>query len=443
MLICFTELLIEKIAQRCKKLRLDRGFKMEAISDKAAISRIEKGIVPKSGNYMTATVLFDYVHIFDKSPAEIIFGTAAELENVLCELFYELFFTIMMKDLTSHAYLYHTSYQTAIEAQTAVLSLAEMFAEYNFQRYHFLQLEDKFMDDFCKKNDVYYRENGKLINPERDRRSAPINEATVIDFTDMASKMWWMCQDKMITSFQAEVMDTLFDDFNFSTINTTVNQWINQQFNKVIVPNVIKKLRSNTIFKLGLIVQNMIKEFLDENLTDSFQTTVPVKTTYNDSFYISSNNFHKFTDHPLSDAEVEEKMKLIDLANEMALADKIPDQALAKKFDKYGITYKKVDGKAYMNEVDIDALINQALTSRRNGITRNDKYKFKHSSEFYDTLFYHNKIIPGYLTNNSQIMQRLQEHLNKNIIESINIFIHLQNNLLQFLSPEELLLFAK
>ncbi|HFE9852784.1 hypothetical protein [Enterococcus faecalis] len=47
----------------------------------------------------------------------------------------------------------------------------------------------------------------------------------------MASKMWWMCQDKMITSFQAEVIDTLFDDFNFSTINTTVNQWINQQFN--------------------------------------------------------------------------------------------------------------------------------------------------------------------------------------------------------------------
>ncbi|HFE9852783.1 hypothetical protein [Enterococcus faecalis] len=124
---------------------------MEDISDKAAISRIEKVIIPKSGNYITATILFDYVNIFGKSLSEIIFGTDSELEGVLCDLFYELFFTIMMKDLTSHADLYHTSYKMNIEAQAAVLSLAEMFAEYNFQRYHFLQLEDKFMDDFYKK----------------------------------------------------------------------------------------------------------------------------------------------------------------------------------------------------------------------------------------------------------------------------------------------------
>ena len=66
--------LVPKIAQRCKKLRESYGLKMELISDKAAISRIEKEICPKSGNFITETVLLNYTDIFELSPEEIIFG---------------------------------------------------------------------------------------------------------------------------------------------------------------------------------------------------------------------------------------------------------------------------------------------------------------------------------------------------------------------------------
>ncbi|MBV6681956.1 hypothetical protein [Bacillus thuringiensis] len=66
--------LVERIAERCKKSRLDLGIPMEKISDKSAVSRIENMKIPKSGNFITETVVMDYVSLFDKSLEEIIFG---------------------------------------------------------------------------------------------------------------------------------------------------------------------------------------------------------------------------------------------------------------------------------------------------------------------------------------------------------------------------------
>ncbi|MEK4841455.1 hypothetical protein [Bacillus sp. FSL L8-0152] len=47
---------------------------MEKISDRSAVSRIENMKIPKSGNFITETVVMDYVNLFDKSLEEIIFG---------------------------------------------------------------------------------------------------------------------------------------------------------------------------------------------------------------------------------------------------------------------------------------------------------------------------------------------------------------------------------
>ncbi|MGL4696697.1 helix-turn-helix domain-containing protein [Enterococcus larvae] len=67
-------MLIPSISERCKILRESYNLKREQISDKAVISRIEKGVCPKSGNFITETVLLDYANVFDLSPEEIIFG---------------------------------------------------------------------------------------------------------------------------------------------------------------------------------------------------------------------------------------------------------------------------------------------------------------------------------------------------------------------------------
>ncbi|GHU36341.1 hypothetical protein FACS1894193_13510 [Bacilli bacterium] len=74
-------LLILKISQRCKALRESYGFTMENLSDKSAVSRIEKGIIPKSGNFITDTVLSDYVTAFNKTPEEIIFGSEVVIDG--------------------------------------------------------------------------------------------------------------------------------------------------------------------------------------------------------------------------------------------------------------------------------------------------------------------------------------------------------------------------
>lgn len=178
-------LLIPKISERCKNLREQYGFKMEHISDKAAISRIEKGTCPKSGNFITETILLDYVNTFDVKPQEIIFGYSEELEETLEWIFYRLFSSILQKDLSTHSDLYNNVDRVSITAQKAALSMSEMFAEYNLQRYNFLKSNETFMDSIHKKMDRCFSMGEKIFNIKRDFRTTPINDDTVIDSQDI------------------------------------------------------------------------------------------------------------------------------------------------------------------------------------------------------------------------------------------------------------------
>ena len=63
--------------------------------------------------------------------------------------------------------------------------------------------------------------------------------------------------------------------------------------------------------------------------------------------------------------------------------------------------------------------------------------------KWYEDTHFNHQEIPGYFTNNSQIVQGLQENLNEGILDSIENFIHIQNNLLKLLSEDELMAFAK
>lgn len=454
-------LLVPKISQRCKKLRENSGFRMEDISDKATISRIEKGSIPKSGNFITETVLSDYVTTFEITPQELIFGNDAEWEETLGELFDKLFFTILLKDLTTHSDLYRNVDKMDIASQKAVLSMAEMFAEYNLQRYNFLKSDEIYMDSVNKEYDRQFMFQGKFINIERDFRTTPINKDTVIDCWDINDKMWLMCKEKCISSFQVEITDTIFDEFNFSTINAKANQWINKQFNKDIVPSVVKKLKSNTIFKLGQLVKELIQEFLEEDLSESFQTTVPVKTTRSGHINLSFDTHEKFSENPLSEKERSEKEELISLAFKMMSNGELPDDKLSTKLSKYGVIFEEVPEVTFVREEDIDRVIARVISSKNNGTTRNYRPTFEESpifktsdfnskeemyeafQQWHEDTHFDNQIIPGYFTNNSQVVHRLQEHLNEDILLSIDNFIHMQNNLLLFLTEEDLLAFAK
>lgn len=445
--------LIPKIAERCKKFRMDIGFPMEKISDKASVSRIEKEIVPKSGNFITETVLFDYSNVFSKTPEEIIFGSSEEFEETLVWLFTKLIRSIRLKDLTIDSNLYGGIDNIDIESQKAVLSMAETFAEFNIKRYNFLKSDEQFMDFVSKEFDRQLWIDGKLVNCERDFRRTPINEETVIDIFDMRDKMWLVCRKKFISSFRLEITDYIFEYFKYSTINSKVSQWIIQQFNKIIIPEVVAKLKSNVIFKIGFMVKNLIDEFLDEDLSISFQSTIPLQETKAEHYEININSVNS------SELSEDEKKERVEIISEI-LRTLQKGQTSDAKLLRYGITFMKVPEVISTKEVEINDILNRVINNRGIGRTLKNPPMLEESpifvtSEFnseekirealdnwYNNKHFKNQNIPGYLTNNGQILQCLQERMNKNTHELIDEYIDIQNNLLKLLTEDDLIKFS-
>lgn len=449
------------IAERCKKLREEFNFSMEKVSDKSSVSRIEKAVIPKSGNFITETVLFDYTNAFGKSSEEIIFGNTDEFEQTLLLIFEQSFRLIRLKNLATDSYLYDNIDNFDLELQKSSISMAEAFAEFDLMRYNFLKSNEIFMDVVSKEFDRQMLFNGKFINIERDFRTKPINESIVIDLYDMSDKLWLICREKFIRSFRAEILDNLFEDFKYSSINSKVNQWLIQQFKKIIVPDVVEKLKNNGVFKIGFMVKNLIDEFLNEDLSKSFQNTIPIQTTREKHYKIYVNNFDGFESKKLSNQEIEERTKLIEEAFEIIQKSELPDSELNAKFLKHGIILKEVPEVNFTREVEIDELLSRVINTRGVGRTLEDTPIFEEgpifevsgynskeeiwgaTEQWYENNHFENQNIPGYFTNNSQIIQRLQEKMNEEIHESIEKFIDIQNNLLKLLTDEELGKFAK
>lgn len=461
-MINLEKMLIPSISERCKELRKSYGLKMEQISDKAVISRIEKGICPKSGNFITQTVLTDYVNVFDLSSEELIFGYSEELEETLEWLFDRLFFSIRQKDLVTDANLYRGVDRVSITSQKAVLSMAEMFAEYNLQRYNFIRSDEALMDSVNKKMDKNLSMGDVVFNIERDFRSKPINEDTVVDSRAMGEKLWLMCKEKIIRSFKTNVISPLFENFTYSTINSTVNLWITKNFCEDIVPSVVEKMKSNSIFKLGLLSKQLLQDFIKEDLPESYQQTVPIKTTRDASIEIIIGRNAIKNNKKLSVNKLKEQQRLLKIAMDMFENDERPDSELLAEFEKYDIFIKECPKKEYIREENIDSVISRVISSKYNGRTKALQPIFESnppifkvpnnvSDEMIDKLFtrwhedthFNNQTIPGYFTNNSQIGNRLQEHLNNDILTMIESIIYIQNNLLLFLTEEDLLTFAK
>lgn len=461
-MINLQEMLIPNISERCKELRESYGLKMEQISDKAVISRIEKGTCPKSGNFITQTVLLDYVNVFEISPEELIFGHSEELAETLEWLFDRMFFSVLQKKLATSTDLYTNLDKASIASQKAVLSMAEMFAEYNLQRYNFLKSDEVFMDSVNKEMDTYLTMGDRVFNIERDFRVKPINDDTVVDSRDMAEKMWLMCKERMIRSFKMSVITPLFEDFTYSAINSTVSLWIIKEFCMDIVPTVVEKMKTNSIFKLGLLTKQLLQEFIEEDLPESFQQTVPIKTTKDDGRRIIVGRRARKNDKKLPADELKEQARLVDVALAMIRNGEQPDTKLLAEFEKYDILFEENEKEVTIREEDIDSVINRIISSKYNGRTKNHRPMIEEGSpifqvpntisdktvddlftRWYEDTHFHNQVIPGYFTNNSQIGHRLQEHLNDDILMMIESIIHMQNNLLLFLTEEDLLLFAK
>ena len=459
--------LVETISERCKKLRANSTFRQDDIADKASISKIENGKYKAGDNFITDTVLEEYSTTFNISKEEIIFGKEDDFEELLSGLFFSLFRLISRRDLSKD--MNNTKYYREgafndldIEIQRAVISLANSFAEYNLQYYNFLKTDEGFMDCVNKDLDNYFYVGGKSINFERDFRRKPINEDIVIDQSDMGEKLWLICKEKFIRSFKTGVVLNLFDDFKYSSINSEINKWIKSQFIQIIVPELVEKLKSNSILKIGYMVKNLIDEFLNEDLSESFQTTIPLQIKRPKYYNLTFRNNASFPN--LSEDEKKKRDELFHEALELHRSGKMLDlkPEELEKYERYGIYFREIPETIKMREVDIDAVINQAIVSKNLHKTKaelrptieespiiktsdfnSEEEIMEFFDDWYDSTHFTNMNIPGYLTNNSQISHRWQQRLNEEVRYSIETFIVIQNNLLRLLTEEELIKFGK
>lgn len=459
--------LVATISERCKKLRESSTYRQDDIADKASISKIENGKYKRGENFITDTVLEEYSTTFNISKEEIIFGKKDEFEELLLNFFFDLFRLISRRDLSKDGektkYYKEGAFDDLdVEIQRAVISLANSFADYNLQYYNFLKTDEGFMDCVDKDLDQYFYVGEKSINFARDFRSKPINEDIVIDQSDMGEKLWLICKEKFIRSFKATVVLNLFDDFKYSSINSEVNKWIRGQFIQVIVPELVEKLKSNSILKIGYMVKNLIDEFLNEDLSESFQTTIPLQIKRAKYYSLSFQNNAFFTN--LSEDEKKKRDELFHEALELhhsgEMLDLKPEEL--EKYELYGIYFREIPETIKTREVDIDAIINQAIISKNLHKTKaelrptiedspiiktsdfnSEEEIIEFYDDWYDSTHFTNMNIPGYLTNNSQISHRWQQRLNKEVRDSIETFIVIQNNLLRLLTEEELIKFGK
>ncbi|MCI1072476.1 hypothetical protein [Lactococcus lactis] len=66
------------------------------------------------------------------------------------------------------------------------------------------------------------------------------------------------------------------DKFYYNRINKKVNDWLNHDFSELIIPECVKKLKKNSIFKIGYMVKALIDEFLVSDLPESYLTNIPL-----------------------------------------------------------------------------------------------------------------------------------------------------------------------
>ena len=221
-------------------------------------------------------------------------------------------------------------------------------------------------------------------------------------------------------------------------------------------------MKSNSIFKLGLLSKQLLQDFIIEDLPESYQKTVPIKTTRTAGTDIIIGRRTRKNNKKLSANELKEQARLCEIAMDMIANDEQPDTELLAEFEKYDILFEERPQEEYIREESINSVIGRATSSKYNGRTKNhrpiletgspifevpnnisDKIIDDLFTRWYEDTHFNNQTIPGYFTNNSQIGNTLQEYLNNNIQIIIESIIHTQNNLLLFLKEEDLLAFAK
>lgn len=341
----FEDELIKRVSVRFRELRGSRQIETISYGQKSTIKRIESVKNVKSGNFIPDSLLEDYSRIFNIKKVRLIFGTDSEIENLLEVTFDNYFQEILSKKKINDG---------LDNFNKCFIDYLCIFAE--FSTWYNLN-----MDQECSLS---------FIIP------------------------WHLIKRKLVNSFKNRVINNIFKDedskFIFKEIDEQYSQWLNYELANVLFPEVINKLKEETIFKIGFMINFLTKEIIEPEILILENDSIPFK-------YL---RLKKNSDY----------MKTV-----MVKTDR-------------GVNFKRKYSPPKNNEVR-----KKELVSEQKNLNRNDFLNYIRSDR--DKFGGH---VPGILTVNSRASKYIQLELNDLMLNHVKEFTAYQKKLLNLIEISEL-----
>lgn len=391
------KILRKMIAARFKGLRQKTPTELISNGQRTAIYRIERGVNPKSRNFVSDTLLTDYADYFGIEKSELIFGDSMLLELTLYHMFTQIFYQIVPDDNNLGLTIDRTKIQNNIDRKTidSFLELFYIFGDFG-RWYHLQKFQTKNAD---------------------------------IDYMAMFEIIWRLIKNKVILSFQEHVIVPLFDEehtpFQFNLINKYFNIWYHKQFVKIIIPDALKKLESDSIFKMGFMVKSLIEHFLNTTHITSYLEDVPI-----DKYYLPITNYTIDVSKIKTEEEdfkvAMEYLRWLNRYNSL----ETPEDAIAFADEKFFegfdfVTEEKRPMIDQTNRTSIQELLDDII---------------QHPENYEEGYILHGSTeeIPGILTVNSQVSKLFQAKIAEVFLKQINDLVRYQNIFINFINWDEL-----
>lgn len=247
-----------------------------------------------------------------------------------------------------------------------------------------------------------------------------------IDFIEMERILWQVCKIKMIRLFKEKVINPSFNEydnkFHFNLINEKLNKNFYNDFIKILIPEIVEKLKSDSIFKIGYMVKSLVDELLVLDLNESHLVEIPLK-----EYYPPTRTW--------SFGQSEDSADIGKFAEEIA-------EFNSRKFYSYeeiNEYFKKTEGQ---RGVTTYYLIDRTRTVNLESFVDSIIETPTIFSEVHDLRFQMMKV-PGILNVNSQTSKVFQSKLNETILEMINELVKTQNAFINCIEFKELEEFGK
>ena len=393
------KILRKLIARRFRDLRGDTPYELIS-SQRGNISRIERGLNADSGNFVSATLLDEYSNYFGISKAELVFGDDGEIENTLCFMFLQIYVQIIPKVKVSY--------------------MKFPFKPEEFQDDISPDIYEKFREIFIIFGDYYrwYKVRKYDDNSDKD-----------IDVVSMFKIVWALLNKKIISSFKLYVITEFFNDsepkFNFNQINAKFNLWYAKHFVNSIIPEALSKLQTDSIFKMGFMVKDLIDNFIEVDLPESYLEDVPME-----EFLLPVKSYHFNFKENLSDEEImkvsAEIVKMTSRDNTInSLEDiqRINEETFFAEFDF--ITDESTPFVNGTRRVNANSLLDSILMTP----DIFDRFHDLNSNE---------RKIPGLLSTNSQASKLFQFKVNEVYLQQIDELVRFQNIYINLIKWDEL-----